>query len=139
MGLPSSAALHYFAAPPSKDSTTKSNAQVAQLVEQLAFNQLVLGSNPSLRTFPHPHRQSRGAFLFPPPHTKRQQAGMMNPLSAAKPGLTADFALAKIHNKREAHFAWTERSGVNALFAFANLIDFQNPEEDSALRLGGTE
>jgi hypothetical protein len=26
-------------------------AQVAQLVEQLAFNQLVLGSNPSLRTF----------------------------------------------------------------------------------------
>ncbi len=28
------------------------NAQIAQLVEQLAFNQLVLGSNPSLRTFP---------------------------------------------------------------------------------------
>ena len=27
------------------------NAQVAQLVEQLAFNQLVLGSSPSLRTF----------------------------------------------------------------------------------------
>jgi hypothetical protein len=26
-------------------------AQIAQLVEQLAFNQLVLGSSPSLRTF----------------------------------------------------------------------------------------
>ena len=26
------------------------NAQIAQLVEQLAFNQLVLGSSPSLRT-----------------------------------------------------------------------------------------
>ncbi len=33
------------------------NGKVAQLVEQLAFNQLVLGSNPSLSTlFPEQHR-----------------------------------------------------------------------------------
>ena len=70
MGLPSSAALHYFAAPPSKDSTTKSNAQVAQLVEQLAFNQLVLGSNPSLRTFFPTAPPISGAFFVPPPENQ---------------------------------------------------------------------
>jgi|GEM_PF-3221623 hypothetical protein len=31
--------------------TNPTKAQIAQLVEQLAFNQLVLGSSPSLRTF----------------------------------------------------------------------------------------
>ena len=30
-------------------TATTTNAQIAQLVEQLAFNQLVLGSSPSLR------------------------------------------------------------------------------------------
>ena len=74
--MPSSATLPYLAAPSPNKRHTKSNAQVAQLVEQLAFNQLVLGSNPSLRTFPHPHRQSSGAFLFPPAQTERQQAEM---------------------------------------------------------------
>ena len=56
MGLPSSAAVNYVAAPSSKEDKQFSNAQIAQLVEQLAFNQLVLGSSPSLRTFFKPHR-----------------------------------------------------------------------------------
>ena len=38
-------------------------AQVAQLVEQLAFNQLVLGSSPSLRTFFQKTRPSQGGFF----------------------------------------------------------------------------
>ena len=35
---------------PAAERRHLSNAQIAQLVEQLAFNQLVLGSSPSLRT-----------------------------------------------------------------------------------------
>ena len=38
----------------SNNKTSTKKAQVAQLVEQLAFNQLVLGSNPSLRTNENP-------------------------------------------------------------------------------------
>ena len=40
-------------------------AQVAQLVEQLAFNQLVLGSNPSLRTFFLKNPPTTAGFLCP--------------------------------------------------------------------------
>ena len=45
--------LYVFSAPPSaigQRQKKPTNAQIAQLVEQLAFNQLVLGSSPSLRT-----------------------------------------------------------------------------------------
>ena len=39
---------------PAAERRQPSNAKIAQLVEQLAFNQLVLGSSPSLRTsFPN--------------------------------------------------------------------------------------
>ncbi len=37
--------------PPRGTKQIQLKAQIAQLVEQLAFNQLVLGSSPSLRTF----------------------------------------------------------------------------------------
>ena len=46
----------------SKRNPTK--AQIAQLVEQLAFNQLVLGSSPSLRTFFSLHPPPRRVFCF---------------------------------------------------------------------------
>ena len=49
--------------PKGKRSNKSNNAQVAQLVEQLAFNQLVLGSSPSLRTFSKSTRLHQGGFF----------------------------------------------------------------------------
>ena len=51
---------------PSPDGKNNQHAWVAQLVEQLAFNQLVLGSNPSPRTSNKPPQPKGPAvFLFP--------------------------------------------------------------------------
>ena len=92
-------------------ATPNSNAQVAQLVEQLAFNQLVLGSNPSLRTFSPPAPLIKRCVFVSSSAHQRTAGWDENPCEAS--GLTADFALAKIYTFREAHTAGTERSEVN--------------------------
>ena len=62
-----SASRSVFCAPPSTpiglQGKNPIKAQVAQLVEQLAFNQLVLGSSPSLRTFSQLTRLHQGGFF----------------------------------------------------------------------------
>ena len=54
-------------------------------------------------------------------------------------GLTADFARGENSNIREAQTAGADRGVVKAGFASANFQYLQNPEEDSAISLGGTE
>ena len=65
-------------------------ARIAQLVEQLAFNQLVLGSSPSPRTFREIAPLTSGVFCARASMTIHQEDWDENLCEA--PGLTAPFA-----------------------------------------------
>ena len=90
--------LYVFSAPPSaigQRQKKPTNAQIAQLVEQLAFNQLVLGSSPSLRTSLINPPTPRRVFSCPlvtrqsPSRLGREPFRMPLPRGWRNPGSTA--------------------------------------------------